>query len=642
MSASKGYNMSDQSAKKQYYKKLHTSFKDIYRKLAIEQYLPNVISDLLKIEFFYKTLKSQKSMTDEILKSIKNRSADKELLLKTRELFKPIIEGMITKLENLLENDVSHDVGHDMPFSPPTSLNEMTSSVISSHSDNEKLSSNEIYQSYFSKSAQNQIIEFLYTGHNPPVIKRFLTVCFIDLVGFSTMSEHIEATKVVDILNSFFNQVTQTIYKHHGDIDKFIGDAMLIIFNSAEDAVRCSIDILLKDLDTINANLEFMEIPEIKVHIGLNTGWVVQGNIGSNLRRETTVIGDGVNIAARVQGLSPPNELWMTAHTVSSLGKLKWSMEPVGRKKLKGRSQEVMIYKHTRKIPLNYNVILFEPDKQMHALVKKEMREKGIKNIISVRSYEDFQTQVFDESVKAIAIGPSVQANAIQEVIQRAEQYLKKKLPIIPIIKKKMDKDSYTLYQKLGLKIVAPLYKDEGMNKVSNVVITEKVKDIPKAKKEPSADEVDNIVKEDSIFSDTSDKLDFGAEGEKEPSQADAEETVEATLKRKVNIKVENEGIRLIFNEMLMGEEYKVLREDLFNLWQYSFHKHHIQLHVDLNIFAEEFLDQALIEDVLDSFNFLDEPAKSKVTLYVQSNVNLTFWDQLKSSYKYDLELSLF
>ncbi|MFH0822311.1 MAG: adenylate/guanylate cyclase domain-containing protein, partial [Pseudomonadota bacterium] len=178
---------------------------------------------------------------------------------------------------------------------------------------------------------------------------------FVDIEGFSTISETVEVELINQLLNDFFDGATQAVFEHGGTVDKFLGDGMLAFFgdpipleNHAKAAVRAALQ-MQADMKGLNAKWSRSGLPEfqqkgIRIRIGLNTGMVVAGNIGSSRRLEYTVIGSAVNVASRLQSLAPPGGVIMAART---RGLVKDEIETSGPEsvRVKGIDRDIEVYK---------------------------------------------------------------------------------------------------------------------------------------------------------------------------------------------------------------------------------------------------------------------------------------------------------
>lgn len=136
-----------------------------------------------------------------------------------------------------------------------------------------------------------------------------VTILFCDIRGFTSLSEKMQCEKVVQLLNKYFTGMGECIARHNGIINKYIGDAIMAIFGApmkstthAKDAYLAALE-MRKALVQVNQEFEKSGFPQIKFGIGIHTGVVLAGNIGSASRMEYTVIGDNVNIASRIEGL---------------------------------------------------------------------------------------------------------------------------------------------------------------------------------------------------------------------------------------------------------------------------------------------------------------------------------------------------
>jgi adenylate cyclase len=140
--------------------------------------------------------------------------------------------------------------------------------------------------------------------------KQEVSILFSDIRGFTTLSETLDPEKLVEMLNHYFAVMTKAIHGHHGTIDKFIGDAIMAVWGApipssshADDAVASAIE-MTERLDEVNTWLATHQFDPIGVGIGINTGEVVMGSIGSEQKADYTVIGDNVNLASRLEGLT--------------------------------------------------------------------------------------------------------------------------------------------------------------------------------------------------------------------------------------------------------------------------------------------------------------------------------------------------
>lgn len=140
--------------------------------------------------------------------------------------------------------------------------------------------------------------------------KENLTILFSDIRSFTTLSETMSGERVVEMLNIYFSRMTDAIYAHNGTVDKFIGDAIMAFWGApirtnghAREAVLAAIR-MIKILPEVNADLEIKGYQPLEIGIGLNSGEVVLGNIGSDKKLDYTVIGDNVNLASRLEGLT--------------------------------------------------------------------------------------------------------------------------------------------------------------------------------------------------------------------------------------------------------------------------------------------------------------------------------------------------
>ncbi len=178
--------------------------------------------------------------------------------------------------------------------------------------------------------------------------RRNVTVIFADISGFTSISERLDPEELTLLMNKCFQKLGMMIYRYEGIIDKFIGDCIMAIFGAPvsheddpERAILSSLD-MLNALEEINKEIG-AGIKKLDVHIGINTGEVIAGRIGSDLQMEYTVMGDTVNVAQRLKDIAMPGTILVgpetyqrTKHAFDFI-----KMEPI---QLKGKAELVIPY----------------------------------------------------------------------------------------------------------------------------------------------------------------------------------------------------------------------------------------------------------------------------------------------------------
>jgi len=180
-------------------------------------------------------------------------------------------------------------------------------------------------------------------------VNKELTILFLDIRGFTPLSEKLRPEEIVDFLNMMFDMITNQVLANKGTIDKFIGDAAMILFNAPLDvphheyhAVKTAYDIQ-NGMKSVQADILKKYGVEVSIGIGINTGEVVVGNIGSYLRVDYTAIGDAVNTAARIESNSAANQILVSEETYLRTKDL-FSYREVGERQMKGKSASILLY----------------------------------------------------------------------------------------------------------------------------------------------------------------------------------------------------------------------------------------------------------------------------------------------------------
>ena len=155
---------------------------------------------------------------------------------------------------------------------------------------------------------------------------------------------------MVDALNEYFERMVEIVFRYEGTLDKFIGDEMMVLFGSPvshpDDPIRAARSALemQEALVTLNVRHEAHGLPPFEIGIGINTGEVVAGYIGSSQALEYTVIGDPVNTGSRLCSLAKPGEILMSEGTLAKLED-NFELEELPPEKVKGKAQPIRVFR---------------------------------------------------------------------------------------------------------------------------------------------------------------------------------------------------------------------------------------------------------------------------------------------------------
>ena len=238
-------------------------------------------------------------------------------------------------------------------FLPTATLTTNYAAIISYRfffEEREKKKVRGVFQQYLAPSLINQLLE------NPELLQlggqeKELTVMFSDIRGFTTLSEGLAPAKLVGLLNEYLSEMTDTLFRHWGTLDKYIGDAIMAFWGApypqpdhAERACLAALE-MISVLKKLQAGWAAEGRPKIEIGVGINSGPVLIGNMGSKHRFNYTIMGDTVNLASRLEGL---NKAFATRLIISEFTYEKVRNKIVAREldfiRVKGKRKPVRIF----------------------------------------------------------------------------------------------------------------------------------------------------------------------------------------------------------------------------------------------------------------------------------------------------------
>ena len=176
-----------------------------------------------------------------------------------------------------------------------------------------------------------------------------IAVLFVDIRGFTSLSESLTPGEVVGILNRYLGQVTEAIFRHEGTLDKFIGDAVMAVYNAPLDvedyplkAVLTGLDIV-KAVEGLNEGLKRDFNVEIACGVGIHCGRAIVGNIGCDFRMDYTAIGDTVNTAERLESIAKSGQVLLSEEMYERV-KQHFHAEFLGEHTLKGKQEKIKVF----------------------------------------------------------------------------------------------------------------------------------------------------------------------------------------------------------------------------------------------------------------------------------------------------------
>jgi len=189
--------------------------------------------------------------------------------------------------------------------------------------------------------------------------RREMTVVFSDIRGFTSVTERGDPEELVAQLNEYFTRMVAIVFKHQGTVDKFVGDMVMALFSAplddadhAQHAVEAAIE-MVHELGVLNRGWVARGMAQLDIGVGVNSGDMIAGNIGSSAIMSYTVIGDNVNLGSRLESL---NKDYKTRIIISDATRARlkgdFDIRPLGDVIVKGKSKAVQIFEVKVPAPL--------------------------------------------------------------------------------------------------------------------------------------------------------------------------------------------------------------------------------------------------------------------------------------------------
>jgi class 3 adenylate cyclase len=269
-------------------------------------------------------------------------------------IFVALLVGPLRRLRHGVERLAAGDLAVRVP---PTSRDEVGELTRAFNEMGDSLQQKQRVQNAFGRYVNDYVLNQLLEGPEEEGrggIEREVTILFADIRGFTHLSEGLKAHKVVALLNEIFQLVSDKILERGGTIDKFIGDSVMAYFGAPvtqpDHALR-ALSAAIAIQQAVEARTRAIRQPggaasealPVEIGIGIHTGVVVVGNIGSDRRTDFTAVGDAVNVAHRLEKLARPGEI-LVSEAVQRVVRAAARLRFEGERQLSGREEPVHVY----------------------------------------------------------------------------------------------------------------------------------------------------------------------------------------------------------------------------------------------------------------------------------------------------------
>ncbi len=252
------------------------------------------------------------------------------------------------------------------------------------------------------------------------VLTKNTTILLSDIRGFSDIAENYPATDVVQMLNRYFDCMGKIITAYGGRIDKLMGDSILVVFgipeenpSDVENAIACAIE-MQKAMTDLNISNQSLQMPELYMGIGINSGSVVVGDLGSSHYHEYTIIGDVVNLTSRIEAHCLRGQILISENTYKLCKKIV-EVGPANKVEIKGARDAVNLYEiFSTKKPLRMEVPRREGRKSPRVRVSMSVVFQNLAGKIVLN--EKFNGEAIDLSYRGLLIKTNAKLSPSSEI----------------------------------------------------------------------------------------------------------------------------------------------------------------------------------------------------------------------------------
>jgi adenylate cyclase len=298
-----------------------------------------------------------------ILKKEKEEVVENHYLIifEKDEILQEIIQKVESEQERLFETEFTFKsskkkISVNLSCSPVFDEQKNFSGIVIAIDDLSKINKvKSTFKKYVSKNIVDKLLES-EDSLNLGGTESDITILFSDIRGFTSMSEKLSPTQIVKLLNKYFQSMIDVVFKYNGTLDKIVGDELMVLYGvplknemDTENAVNTAIE-MFKELDKFNEYIVKEGFKPFSIGIGINKGKAVSGNIGSEQQMNYTVIGDTINLGARLCSHAKSGEILISNSVKDNISKdHKFKKIPAIHVKGKAKPIEVWLYTHKKK-----------------------------------------------------------------------------------------------------------------------------------------------------------------------------------------------------------------------------------------------------------------------------------------------------